>query len=380
MQQIQTGESGMQKILPAAILAATALAGHAMAMDVKLYGTVDKALMGYNDGQNSDVTVVDNNNETTRFGLGGEQKLDNGLTASFLFENQMSSNNSAGLTQNTAAGASSTPANTTVNLQERIARVGLAGNWGAMFLGQQDVASDDAYSHDLAAASSVLNANVASFGGALVFQNAAGANLSVGGTDLTPNLFALGNNGDTATADALRYNSPIWNGLNGSASISQGGNVDATIRYTRDYADVSVDSALGYTRVNNQATAASNGLKSSLNGSVSAKLKNGLGATVAYTSQQLDNKTAGVEDPSGIYGKVGYAWGAYGVAAEYGQFKNPVAVSTDTEMDVYGVGAEWAMADGITVGALYRNFTPKVSGVSGEQDIDLYALSMRVKF
>jgi hypothetical protein len=141
-----------------------------------------------------------------------------------------------------------------------------------------------------------------------------------------------------------------------------------------------VDSALGYTRVNNQATAASNGLKSSLNGSVSAKLKNGLGATVAYTSQQLDNKTAGVEDPSGIYGKVGYAWGAYGVAAEYGQFKNPVAVSTDTEMDVYGVGAEWAMADGITVGALYRNFTPKVSGVSGEQDIDLYALSMRVKF
>lgn len=378
----------MRYLLPAAVITATALTSAAFAVDAKLYGTVNKALMMYDDGRGTDTAVVDNNSETTRFGIAAEKKLDNGLTASALFENQVSSNNSAAVTQNPAGtgnnGTSTTPASTSVSLQERVARVGLAGDWGAVFLGQQDVATDDAASHDLAAASSMVNANVATFGGGLLFKrkatNGTFSDLQVGGTDATIGTMALGLDGSTATADSIRYNSPVWNGLNGSASISQGGNVDATIRYAKDYAEVSVDSALGYTIVNDGTTAAANFQKSKTQGSVSAKLKNGLGATVSYVSKQYDRKSTGIDDASGMYGKVGYAWGNFGVAADYGHYESAVVNATDNEMDVYGVGGEWNLIDGVTAGAIYRNFNAKVAGVTNDQSIDLFALNMRVKF
>lgn len=375
-------KSQLNKALALAIVAAP-IAGHAM--EAKMYGTVNKALMVYDDGQSTESTIVDNANETTRFGIGAEQKLDNGLTASFLFENEMSSNKSNVITQSTTANQAFTPTNgSSPSLTERIARVGIAGNWGALFIGQQDIASDDAFTHDLAAASSVVNANVASFGGALIYKRKTGvtiSNLSVGGTDLTTNLFAQGNNGDLGSADSIRYNSPVWNGFNASLSTSQGGNVDVNVRYAKDYGVVAVDGALAHTMINNNVTTAANEQTGATLGSVSMKHQSGLGATLAYATQHLDKKAAGVKEAEGWYGKVGYAWDAYGVAAEYGNFKDPVAHATiRQELQVMGVGAEWNMGNGVTAGALYRNMNPKVTGVTNDETIDLYTLNMRVKF
>lgn len=352
----------------------------ANAVDVKLYGTVNKAFMVYDDGRDTETTIVDNNNESTRIGIGGEQKLDNGLTASALLEMNYNSNPSNSITQNTAAGQSATPTNTGATLNERIARVGLANDYGAVFLGQQDVASDDAYSHDLAAATSVLNANVGSFGGGLVFRTNTGAAVNLGGTDLTPGQFSQGNDGSLAAADSIRVNTATFGGFNGSLSTSQGGNVDATIRYANAYGDFNVDSALGHSFINNNATTATNELVGATTGSLSVKHKSGLGATVAYTAQDLDNRSAGVEEAEGYYGKVGYAWDAFGVAGEYGKFKNPIAVAADQEMDVYGLGAEYDLGHGVTTGALYRNLSADVSGISSIDDINIFTVSMRVKF
>jgi len=363
-----------------AALGCTALTFAANAVDVKMYGTVNKALMGYSDGTTTDMTVVDNNNESTRIGFGGEQMLDNGLTASVLLEMEHASNKSNTQSQNTAAGQSSTPTNTSASLTERIARVGLAGEYGAVFIGQQDVASDDAYSHDLAAANSVLNANVASFGGGLTFRNSAGAVVAVGGTNLTPNVFALGNDGSLAATDSIRFNTATINGFNASLSASQGGNMDAAIRYAGAFGDFAIDTALAHSFVNDQATTATNEQTGITTASISAKHNSGLAGTFAYVTNHLDNKAAGVEEAEGMYGKVGYAWDAYGVAAEYGKFKNPVAAATDHEMDVYGVGAEYNLGNGVTAGALYRNFSADVTGVSNIEDIDVYTVSMRVKF
>lgn len=260
----------------------------ANAVDVKLYGTVNKAFMVYDDGQDTESTIVDNNNESTRLGIGGEQKLDNGLTASALLEMNYNSNPSNSQTQNTASGQANTPTNTSANLSERIARVGLSNEYGAIFIGQQDVATDDAYSHDLAAATSVLNANVASFGGGLVFHNDAGNPISLGGTNLTPGAFAQNNDGSLSATDSIRFNSATFNGFNGSLSASQGGTMDATIRYAATYGDLSVDSALGHSFINNNATTATNEVVGATTGSVSVKHSSGLAGTFAYTAQDLD--------------------------------------------------------------------------------------------
>ncbi|RYG61109.1 MAG: porin [Alphaproteobacteria bacterium] len=352
----------------------------AHAVDIDLYGVVNKSLMVYDDGQNTETTIVDNNNESTRIGLAGEQKLDNGLTASALLEMQNRSNASSQLTQNTTPGQSSTPTNFTEGLTERIARVGLAGDYGALFIGQQDVATDDAPLRDLNAASSVINPNVASFGGNLVFRNSTGSAVNLDGTDVTPNIFALGLNGDIVAADSIRFNSASYNGLNGSASVSQGGDTDLTLRYANTYYNFEFDTALGHTFNNDADSSATNQLNGITMGSASVKHSSGLGATLSYITTHLGNRTAGVEDAQGYYAKVGYGWDAYGVAAEYGKYKNPIAAAADQEMDVYGVGAEYNLGQGVTTNALYRNLSADISGQSSIEDIDIVTVGMRVKF
>lgn len=352
----------------------------AQAVDVKMYGTVNKAYMGYSDGQTTESNIVDNNNESTRIGMGGEQKLDNGATASVLFEAQQTSNPSNEITQNTATGQSATPLSNTPAFAERIARVGLANDYGAIFLGQQDVATDDAFTHDLAAATSVLNGNVASFGGGLAFRTGNGTVANLGGTDLTVDTFALGNDGNLDAADSIRFNSATYNGFNGSLSTSQGGNVDANIRYADTLGDFQIDSALGHKFVNDQDSAPSDQTTGVTLASVSVKHSSGLAASLSYEQEDLAHKSAGVDDPTAYYGKVGYAWDAFGVAAEYGKFKNPVAVAANQTMNVYGVGGEYDLGHGVTAGALYRNLSADVAGISNIEDINVWAVAMRVKF
>ncbi len=370
----------MRSPLLLAALATVAMPLAANAVDVKLYGNVSKAAMGYDDGIDNEFAVVDNNLQSTRIGLAGEQKLDNGLTASVLLEAQSQSNPSHSITQNTTPGQSHTPSNTTAGLEERMARVGLAGEHGALFIGRQDIATDDSFVRDIAPASSMINSMVASFGGGLEFRTGSGAAVNVGGTNLTINDFALGNNGDTALANSVRFNTATYNGFNGSLSTSQGGNVDATVRYANTFGDFEIDSALGHTLINDSTTTASDELTAATYGSASVKHASGLGATVAYTTQHLSNKSAGVKEAEGYYGKVGYAWGANGVAAEYGKFKNPVASTIKQEMDVYGIGADRDLGNGVSVGGLYRNFSADVDGISNIEDINVYTVSMRVKF
>ncbi|TKW60416.1 MAG: porin [Blastochloris viridis] len=370
----------MRSPLLFAALATAAMPLAANAVDVKLYGNVSKAAMGYDDGIDNEFTVVDDNNLSTRIGVAGEQKLDNGLTASVLLEAQSQSNGSQSITQNTVTGQSHTPVNTTGTLEERMARVGLSSEHGALFIGNQDIATDDVLVHDLAAAGSMVNSQIAAFGGGLQFRTSAGTAVNVAGTDLTPNDFALGNNGDLASANSVRFNTATYNGFNGSLSASQGGNMDAIIRYANSFGDFQIDTALGHTFVNDQTTTGSDELTGATSGSASVKHSSGLGATVAYTTQHLSNKSAGVDEAEGYYGKVGYAWGAYGVAAEYGKFKNPVASATKQEMDVYGIGADRDLGNGVSVGGLYRNLSADVDGISNIEDINVYTVSMRVKF
>ena len=376
-----------------AATALTAVALSAQAADVKLYGVVNKAVMATDDGRSQDFSVVDNNNESTRFGFAAEQKLDNGLTASALFEAEQNSNASNAITQTSTASQSNTPGNSTISLTERMARVGLAHEtYGALFIGQQDVATDDAPYRDIAAANSVMNANVAAFGGGFNFQREAAngtfSNLAVGSvtdTDAQVSDFALGMDGALDAADSIRYNSPVYMGFNGSVSVAQGGDVDATVRYAGTLGDFEVDSALGHKwnndGANNNATEATpNKDLGQTFASASVNHTSGLGVTMAYTAKDLDNKTAGVEEGTGLYTKVGYQMGKIGLAVDYAQFEDTIVNATNNEMTAYGVGGDYNFGNGVTAGLLYRNYDADVAGISNNKAIDVVAATMRVKF
>jgi predicted porin len=360
-----------------------AVAMPVFAVDAKLYGSVDKAFVTTDDGRNTDSSVVDNHNNPTRFGLTGEQKLDNGLTASLLLEAGVNSNDSTALIQNDTAGQSTSPLNTgTASFNERYARIGLASDkWGALFLGRQNVANDDSFGHDLAAVGELMGPTAfAVFGSGLVFRpdNAALSSLTLAGTALTPAAMALGNDGSTVFGQGIRYNTPTFYDLNGSVSFEQNGNLELAARGTHKFGLLTLDGGLGYAFVNQSATAANN-IDGTFAGTLSGKLDNGLAGTLGYTRASIGSKGAGIENPDGYYAKLGYNWSDYGVAADYGKFNNPIASATGNKMDAWGLGADYDMGHGVVLGGLYRNYSADVTGTD-LKSIGVYVANLQVAF
>lgn len=356
----------------------------AHAVDVKLYGQVNKSLVGFDDGQNTDFAIVDNDLSSTRFGLKGEQKLDNGLTASVLLEMEMQSNPSNLMTQNGTAGNSSTPlsggnggAGSTVGFDERLAAVGLSGEFGGVVLGQLATATDGIYSQDLVGVRDVLGADVQKMGGGLVFRTGAGALSSP-----TVSINSMTFNGATKRLDAVRYDSPKLEALGGKfqgkASIAQGGDVDVSALYEGKVADVKLQAAAGMEFNNDTTTTAANAVDKRYIASASALHSSGIGATVAYTTEE--NRNSGGNDPEQWYAKAGYAWDNYEVAADYGKSNHyGNTILADNQLTAMGIGAQYNMGNGVSVAGLYRNFDANRSGTS-LQDVDMYVANMRVKF
>ncbi len=358
----------------------------AHAVDVKMYGQVNKALMGYDDGANTDFAVVDNDNSSTRFGLKGEQKLDNGLTASVLIEMESQSNPSNSTTQNQAANNSTTPLDrsnagvgSTPTLEERHASVGLAGNFGGVVLGKTSTATDGIFTKDKAGVTDIMTSDVFRIGGGLVFRNGANgfSNATIGGMTF---------NGAVDRANAIRYDSPKisgpWGTVSAKASTSQGGDVDGSAQYENKFGGFDVIAAGGIKLNNDDTSTATNTAEKRYMAAVSAKHATGFAGTFAYTTDDLGQKTATAKDPEQWYAKLSYAWDAYEVAADYGQanhYGSTGVVLSDSELTTYGVGAQYNMGNGVSLAGMYRNYDADRSGTS-LQDIDLFVANMRVKF
>jgi predicted porin len=375
----------MKKVL----MATTALAivaASASAVDVEMYGQVNKNALTVDDGRNTDTVFVDNHKSESRFGLKGAQALDNGLTASFLLESAIASNPSNAFTQSTATTNSSTPAVTanTASFAERQARVGLSGAWGGAYLGHQSTAIDSVRDQDLVGVRDVMGSSYASdFGSSLAFR-ANGTGATVAGRTIA----GAGAPDVQDRAQSVRYDSPIFAGLQGRASFEQGGNFDGSVFYDGALAGLKTKAALGQSRINNSANNVANNVSARTDASVSVAHASGLAGTLGYNRLSLANKATGQDTPTSWYAKAGYAWDAYEVAADYGHSSHyssttanatPLAVVNSDKLTSFGVGAQYNMGQGVSVAALYRNFSMDRTGFD-LSDINMYGVNMRVKF
>jgi len=394
----------MKKALMAstALVAAGFIAADASAVDVELYGQVNKAFVVYDDGQATDSTVADNDKSSTRFGFMGSQALDNGLTASVLIEGELQNNASNAFTQNQAGTDGDTASTPTVgtgsNFRERHTRVGVAGDWGAVFLGRLSSATDGVAEQDLAGAGDVLGSDVSRFGGGLNFTNDSATTGTVadiydldrgaGDVNITVNQGitqgAGGVNFDgNQRIDGVRYDSPIFNGFQGRLSVAGGGDVDGAVYYNGKYEEYAIKAGLGYVRYNDGTSVVNNALESQITGSVSVKHDSGIAGTFAMGERSLDNKAAGIEDPGYWYIKGGYAWDAFEVAADYGTYSDYITTQTaDHEMKAMGLAGQYNLGNGVSVSGLYRNFgfESDDANLDNAEDISLYAVNLRVKF
>jgi hypothetical protein len=375
-----------------ALLLTTAMtlvvAGTASAVDVELYGQVNKGAFAVDDGRNTESVVVDNANDSTRFGFKGAQALDNGLTASILLEGEVVENASDAVTQAAGGTTGTSPANVgTVAgnsnglFASRQARVGLSGGFGGLYVGKQTTAIEGAFWQDIAGVSDVMNSSFNQIGGGFQFRN------EVTGATVT-SINSKTSLMDENRTNSVRYDSPIFAGFQGRASIAQGGDTDVGVYYDGGMGDFKVVGAAGY-YVNNDATdfrgaaittTTNNADKENLAASLSVAHNSGLAGTVAYQRDTLDRQQTGISDPSTWYAKVGYAWDAYEVAADYGKAKDYLKVAnSNDQVTAMGLGAQYNLTDGVSLAALYRNFDGK-QGATQLDDINMYGVNMRVKF
>src|SRR5210317_2024989 len=67
----------------------------AYALDFKISGQLNRAILWGDNGNDDDVKFVDNDNSSTRFRFTGSNEFDNNWKVGFKWENEMESNSSA---------------------------------------------------------------------------------------------------------------------------------------------------------------------------------------------------------------------------------------------------------------------------------------------
>lgn len=349
-------------------LATTALlaAGNSFAADVTAYGQVNKLIMGVDNGTETNTAIVDNDASSTRFGFKFQQQLENNLVVSALLELQTESNSSSGVDMEDEDTNEESDAS---GISERHSRIGIGSKYGTFFIGKTSEATDGIAEIDLGGVSDVMYSDASIVGAAVKFVQKDGSALSA-----SKKIGDLYSNFDGGRENLVRYDSPIFNGVSSSASITSGGDVALAAKYSGKIAGhLNVKAGLGYEKVATSST-----IDDQITGSISAKCDNtGLAATVAMGQRTFE--TAGRDDAEFMYTKLSYM--PNGSNFEYAvDYANSEAVSgNNEELDAYGVGAQYNIAKGVSTSVMYRML--EADNLSEEADeIQVMTAGLKVKF
>ncbi|MCP4354664.1 MAG: porin [Proteobacteria bacterium] len=354
--------------LKTAFLATTAMlaAGNVMALDASFYGQVNKIGVYLDDGEDSSTAIVDNDTSSTRFGVKAQQQLDNGLVVSALLEVESQTEDSFnhdfsndGINSDTAS------------VKERHSRIGLGTNFGTFLIGNTSEANDGISEQDLGGVQDLMYSDITSIGGAATFKHKNGDNSLI---ELKKTYSDL----DGGRTSLIRYDTPVFNGLSGSASVSSGGDI-ALAAKTSGYIseNTKLKAGLGFKKHNADNAG---DVEHDISGSLSIKNEaTGLAATASAGIRS--SKTSGRDDYKFIYTKLSYAPVTSNLEFAADIARSEDVTSTGGEVTSFGVGSQYNIADGVSSSIMYR----KIMGsddLSSEdvQDIDIVTAGIRVKF
>jgi predicted porin len=351
-----------------AFLATTALlaAGNAFAADVTAYGQVNKLIMGVDNGTETNTAIVDNDASSTRFGFKAKQQLDNGLVISGLLELQSESNSSSGVNMEDDGTNEEDDAS---GISERHSRIGVGSKYGTFLIGKTSEATDGVAEIDLGGVSDIMYSDVSIAGAGVKFVQKSGAALTT--TKTVGNVYS---NFDGGRENLVRYDSPIFNGVSSSASITSGGDIALAAKYQGKVADrIKVKAGLGYEKVET-----STDINDQIMGSISAKCDvSGLAATFAMG--QRFHEASNRKDGEFMYTKLSYMPNGsnFEYAVDYGSSEN--VSGNNEELDAYGIGAQYNIAKGVSTSVMYRML--EADKLSEETDeIQVMTAGLKVKF
>ena len=364
-------------ILFASLLPATAVhAGDGVVMsgsdafDLTITGRVNRALMVADDGEDTTLLNVDNNNGSSRIAFIAASSNDGPLHVGAAYEAEFRINNSASIRQDEADN------NDTEDFRARRAEIFLThDDLGKLWLGQGSTASDDITQQDLSGTMNAGYSFVSLVGGGIRFRDSASGQLT--NTDLgevTDNLDGFGRN------TRLRYDTPGFGAWEFRTSVINNGAVDAAAFYNSEISDWRVIGGIGYG--NTSELSPSPQYDDQLSGSISARSDQGLNFTFATgIATATDNAR---DDLEFFYGKIGYRSslfpnvGETAVSVDWGRTRNED--QNDDTADVIGAQiAQEIDVVNVEVYATLRNASLDRQG-SGFEDILIAMIGARLDF
>ncbi len=331
---------------------------------VKLYGQVNRAILYANDGDDDDIYFVDNGASSTRIGMKASIKSSDDVKVGAKFEADYQSNDNYVINQITPTDSG--------EFGLRHADLYVASKkFGKLSLGQGDTASNGSAEvtfSDTWLASGVNPDDMA--GGILFFDQNADALSGTNIDDVYSSMDGL------SRKDRIRYDTPDIVGLQLSVAAMEGNGEDIGLTYSGEFGGITLAGAVAYAR--------SGKLKdwdNQITGSFAILHKSGLNATVAAGQQDMD--TTGRDDPSYVYGSIGYKRnfsdiGQTAFSIDYGKWDD--LDQDNDEADTFGVqfvqnidnwGTEFYMG--------YRNHSLDRDGADMD-DIDAFISGARLKF
>ncbi len=384
-------------------------------VSLTVYGQVNRALLAWDDGKDSDAYIVDPTVSSTRFGFIGKAKLKQGWSAGYNIEIELQDDPSQGMNQDTAnmlnhssaTGFTSSGANLSSGNSLRLRQ----SNWyiegeqaGRLTLGLQNMATKDGVNLNLSNSLSTAENYYA-----YAFKVRSHAGGTIGSTALAWGTFA--NALDTGREHMVRYDTPSVYGFILSAAWGENDAWDAAIRFAREWNGIKIAAYGGYAWTTDAAM--DNILHTSRNkrdqwtGSASMMhVASGLYLNVTGGEQSADARkdvNGHIVDASYLYGQFGInrkflPYGVstiYGEVAEYNDFGvGSILHTTDNTADLWvkgsnvnrwGVGVTQALdVAAMDIYAQYHHYSLEAKGTDDAavrtEDWDAVLTGARIKF
>lgn len=350
-------------------------------VSLQVYGQVNKALMIWDDGIDSDVYVVDNVLSSSRFGFVGKGQIMPGWVAGYNIEFEIMDARSDSVTQASDENALDANGSTTDG------RLTLRQNYwyvesqtlGRIALGHQSTAADGA--HEVVLAGS-LQSSIVMVGNNLSVQDTAG-NANNG------TLVNWANNLDSGRNDVIRYDTPSIYGFILSASWGDDDYADVALRFKREFNSIRIAAAVAY----QWDTQADNNDFETVGGSISV-MHVPTGLYAAFAAGSRDYELAATEDISFWYVQAGIErkllpYGATTFYGEYGSYDD-FAVSagvipnaTSSEATRWGVGLNQkidSVAMDVYANAAFWDFDHNSTTELNQKDLTTVLIGSRIKF
>jgi hypothetical protein len=361
----------------ASIVAILVLLPSAQAVDFKISGQINRAILWGDNGNDDDIKFVDNDNSSTRFRFTGSNEFDEDWKVGIVWEVEMQSNDSS----DTEIDIGENGDTSDVDFNERKMEFYVNHNrFGRVWLGQGDTASNGTSEVDLSGTDVVNYSSIEDMAGGFTFRDdddnpigngdGTGAAVSIGS--------AFSNFDGFSRRDRVRYDTPKFGPVYFSASYMNGQSWDVAGRFAYQWEGFGkLAAAAHYTAADTQRDP-----YDQYSGSASFLHDSGINITLsAGARNDVEGRD---EDPWNIYGKLGYKWRKWAFSVDY-TYSEDVGADDD-EAQSAAVAAVWNIWESVQFYGAYRwheldrDADQRDPGVGSAEDIHAVMIGGRVKF